>query len=113
MEYIRKSVKTSVYGINNKGETVGLFFADGGGVHDFSDDLVKGDFSEIVDHPDAGGTTGAVFGVSTNAGTPGVGHAEECQVGQGRLSRRGRAAAGRASSFVLRRVDGVPADTGL
>lgn len=56
-----KSVKTTLYGINNKGETAG-YFADGQRVHGFLRS-VEGNFSEVFDHPEAGDTT-ALFGLN-------------------------------------------------
>lgn len=56
-----KSVKTTLYGINNKGGTAG-YFADGQRVRGFLRSP-EGNFSEVLDHPAAGGTT-ALFGLN-------------------------------------------------
>jgi hypothetical protein len=56
-----KSVKTTLYGINNKGATTG-YFADGQRVHGFLRSA-EGNFTEVFDHPEAGDTT-ALFGLN-------------------------------------------------
>ncbi|MFC6092394.1 hypothetical protein ACFP3R_24245 [Saccharothrix lopnurensis] len=58
-----ESVKTTVFGINNRDETVG-YFADGRGVHGFLRSAA-GEFSQVVDHPEAGDTT-ALYGLNNN-----------------------------------------------
>lgn len=73
-----QSVKTTLYGINNNGETVG-YFADGRGVHGFRRSR-DGSFAEVVDHPAAGNTT-ALFGVSDAGDVVGYYHAKSDQGG--------------------------------
>ena len=68
-----QSVKTTLYGINNNGETVG-YFADGQRVHGFLRSA-EGDFAAVVDHPEAGDTT-ALFGVNNTGDAVGYYHAK-------------------------------------
>ncbi|TVT37085.1 hypothetical protein FNH05_25140 [Amycolatopsis rhizosphaerae] len=73
-----KSVKTTLYGINNKGETAG-YFADGKGVHGFLRS-VGGEFSDAVDHPEAGNAT-ALLGLNDTGDVVGYYHGKSGQGG--------------------------------
>ncbi|WP_328609942.1 hypothetical protein OG943_12720 [Amycolatopsis sp. NBC_00345] len=68
-----KSVKTTLYGINNKGNTAG-YFSDGRGTHGFLRSA-DGAISAALDHPEAGTTT-ALFGVNGAGDAVGYYHAK-------------------------------------